>query len=107
MLTKAVESYLAVRRAAGFELKLEGSLLFRFASFSDAVGKHNVCSEIAIEWAGLARTLSQRARRLGLVIRFARYMRAEDKLHEVPPTVFGSERRRRPIPYIFSRDNIQ
>jgi integrase/recombinase XerD len=107
MLTQAVESYLSVRRAAGFELKSEGCLLRSFANFSAATGKHFVCSEIAIEWAAVARTLSQRARRLGLVIRFARYMRAEDKHHEVPPPVFGSERRRRPIPYIFSKENIQ
>ena len=107
MLTQAVESYLAVRRAAGFELKSEGCLLESFATFSDALGKHYVFSEIAIDWAALARSLSQRARRLGLVIRFARYMHAADERHELPPTVFGSERRRRPVPYIFSRDNIQ
>ena len=107
MLTHAVESYLAVRRAVGFELKSEGSLLKSFASFSDDAGKPYVCPETAIEWASLARSLSQRARRLGLVIRFARYLRAEDKRHELPPTVFGSERRLRPVPYIFSRDNLQ
>jgi integrase len=107
MLTQDVESYLAVRRAAGFELKSEGSLLKSFAIFSDAAGKPYICPETAIEWASLARSLSQRARRLGLVIRFARYLRAEDKRHELPPTVFGSERRRRPVPHIFARDDIQ
>ncbi len=107
MLTPAVESYLAVRRAAGFELKSEGNLLQSFARFSDASGKHYVCAETAIEWAGSARSLSQRARRLGEVIRFARYIRAEDQLHELPPTAFGHEHRPRPVPYIFSRDNIR
>jgi integrase/recombinase XerD len=107
MLTQAVESYLAVRRAAGFELKSEGNCLQSFATFSDALGKHYVCSEIAIEWAGKARSLYQRARRLGLVIRFARYIQAEDQCHELPPAVFGSEKGPRPVPYIFSKDNIQ
>ena len=107
MLTQMVESYLAVRRACGFKLKSEGSLLQSFAIFSDARGKHHVCSEIAIEWAGLAQSVHQRARRLGQVIRFARYVRAEDQSHELPPAVFGSEKRRRPIPYIFSQGNIQ
>ncbi|MGH9663940.1 MAG: tyrosine-type recombinase/integrase, partial [Bryobacteraceae bacterium] len=50
---------------------------------------------------------SQRARRLGQVIRFARYIRAEDPHHEMPPTVFGGESRPRPVPYIFSREEIQ
>lgn len=107
MLTQIVESYLAVRRACGFELKSEGNLLRSFAIFSDARGKHHVCSKTAIEWAGLAKSVYQRARRLGEVIRFARYVRAEDQSHELPPAVFGSEKRSRPIPYIFSQDNIQ
>lgn len=107
MLTQSVESYLALRRACGFELKSEGNLLRSFAIFSDARGKHHVCSETAIEWAGLAKSVYQRARRLGQVIRFARYVRAEDQSHELPPAVFGSEKRPRPIPYIFSQDDIQ
>ncbi|MBC8379269.1 MAG: tyrosine-type recombinase/integrase [Planctomycetes bacterium] len=107
MLTQTVESYLAVRRACGFELKSQGDLLRSFAIFSDARNKHHVCSKIAIEWAGLAKSVYQRARRLGQVIRFARYVRAEDQSHDLPPAVFGSERRPRPIPYIFSQDNIQ
>ncbi|MFQ5853278.1 MAG: tyrosine-type recombinase/integrase [Candidatus Binatia bacterium] len=107
MLAQTVESYLKVRRACGFELKSEGNLLRSFAIFSDARGKHYVCSETAIEWAGSARSVHQRARRLGQVIRFARYVRAEDQSHELPPAVFGSENRTRPIPYIFSQENIQ
>ncbi len=36
-----------------------------------------------------------------------RYIRAEDPSHELPPAVFGREKRSRPIPYIFSQENIQ
>ena len=107
MLTQAVESYLAVRRACGFELKREGNLLRSFVVFSEARGKQRVCSEVAIEWAGLAASVNRRARRLGEVIRFTRYIRAEDQSHELPPPVFGSETQPRPVPYIFSRDDIQ
>ena len=107
MLAQVVESYLTVRRACGFELKTQGNLLRSFAIYSDDKGKHHVCSEVAIEWAGLAPSVYQRARRLGHVIRFARYVRAEDQSHELPPAVFGSENRPRPTPYIFSQDNIQ
>jgi integrase/recombinase XerD len=107
MLTQAVESYIAVRRATGFAFRSEGSLLRSFAAFSDAAGKDYISSATAIEWAGSALSLSQRARRLGQVIRFARYIRAEDPHHEMPPSVFGSESRPRPVPYIFSREEIQ
>ena len=39
MLAHAVESYLSVRRACGFDLKSPGSLLRSFAAFSEAKGK--------------------------------------------------------------------
>ena len=107
MLTQSVESYIAVRRATGFAFRSEGSLLQNFAAFSDAAGQHYVSAETAIEWAGSATSLCQRARRLGQVIRFARYIRAEDAHHEIPPTVFGSESRPRPVPYIFSAEEIK
>ena len=107
MITQSVDSYLAVRRACGFQLKAEGDCLRSFAIFSEARGKHHVCSETAIEWAGLSRSTHERIRRLNQVIRFARYVRAEDHSHELPPPFFGSKKRPRSIPYIFSQENIQ
>ena len=107
MLTEAVESYVAVRRAAGFAFKSEGSLLKNFAAFSDSRGERYVRAPIAIEWAGLARSVPQRARRLGTVIRFTRYLRAENARHEIPPATFGAEKRPRPTPYILSQEEIQ
>jgi integrase len=61
---------------------------------------------VAIKWAQQARSRRQRARRLGIVIRFARYVHAEDARHEIPSPVFGSENSPRPMPYIFSREDI-
>ena len=92
MLTQAVESYIDMRKATGFAFRSEGSLLKSFAAFSDAASKQYVRSDTAIEWAGSARSLPQRARRLGQVIRFARYIRAEDQHHEIPPAIFGCEK---------------
>ena len=107
MLTRAVEIYLAVRRAAGFELRCEGSFLKNFAVFSEARQQHHISVKTAIEWAGLAQAVPQRARRLGIIIRFARYLRAEDKRHEVPPAVFGAERPPRRTPYILTAEQIR
>ena len=106
MLTQAVMTYLAVRRATGFALRCESFPLKSFAAFSEAREKRYVSSDIAIEWAGLARSVSQRARRLGTVIRFARYLRAEDEHHEVPPAIFGVEKPPRPTPYILTPEQI-
>ena len=107
MLTQAVMTYLAVRRATGFALRCEGFQLKSFAAFAQAKKKRYVSSDTAIEWAGLARSVSQRARRLGTVIRFARYLRAEDERHEVPPAIFGVEKPPRPAPYILTPEQTQ
>jgi integrase/recombinase XerD len=107
VLTRAVETYLAVRQSAGFALRNEGFHLKSFAAFSEARKQHYVSAKIAIEWAGLSGSLPQRARRLGMVIRFARYLRAEDERHEVPPAIFGAERSQRPTPYILTGKQTQ
>lgn len=107
MLADAVTTYLAVRRAAGFVLKSEGAQLQSFATFSEASGQPYVSSPVAITWAGLGRSVSQRVRRLGTVIRFARYLRAEDGRHDVPPAIFGTERLPRPTPYLLTAENIR
>jgi integrase len=107
MLAAAVDSYVAVRRAAGFTFRSEASLLKSFAAFSDTRGEPHVRASLAVEWAGLARSVTQRARRLGDVIRLSRYLQAEDVRHEVPPSVFGAEKRSRPVPCILSPDQIR
>ena len=107
MLTKAVGSYIAMRRTCGFAFQSEGTCLRSFAAFSDTKGNYHVRSDVAVEWASQARSTRQRARRLGIVIRFARYAHAEDARHEVPAPVLGSENSPRPVPYIFSREDIQ
>jgi integrase/recombinase XerD len=107
MLIRAVETYLAVRRAAGFALRSQGFELKSFAAFSKARKQHYVSTDIAIEWAGLAPSVSERVRRLGTIIRFARYLRAEDGRHEVPPAIFGTARSTRPTPYILTAEQIR
>lgn len=107
MLTQAVESYLAMRLAVGFALRCPEFQLKSFAAFSEARGYHYVSSEMAIEWAGLAPSISQRARRLGTIIRFALYLRSEDQRHEVPLAIFGAERLPRPTPYILTAEQIR
>ena len=61
MLTRAVETYLAVRRAAGFGLRNTSYHLRSFAAFSEARKRHYISTEIAIAWAGLAPSLAERA----------------------------------------------
>jgi len=106
MLARAVQSYLSVRRAAGFRLRDVELHLRSFAAYSNAKGQRYVNSQTAIEWARQVPSVDSRARRLADVVRFARYMQAEDWRHEMPPAVFGPERRHRPTPYILSEEQI-
>ncbi|MCC7241902.1 MAG: tyrosine-type recombinase/integrase [Acidobacteria bacterium] len=107
MLAAAVDAYVAMRRAAGFTFQSEARQLASFAAFAEGRAESHVRVSLAVEWAALARSMPQRARRLGHVIRLARYLRAEDRAHEVPPAVFGAEKRSRPTPYILTPDQIR
>jgi integrase/recombinase XerD len=106
MLADAVQSYLSLRRATGFTLRDVEPHLRSFAAYADARDQPYVIAQSAIEWARQVPSLDQRARRLADVARFARYLQAEDPRHEIPPAVFGSERRPRRPPYILSDEQI-
>ena len=87
MLSEAVAEFVALRRAAGFCFNTQAAQLKSFAAFSEAKGEHRVRAQIAIEWASLAPSVPQRARRLGVVTRFSRHLHAEDERHEIPPSL--------------------
>ncbi|MFN3629410.1 MAG: tyrosine-type recombinase/integrase [Casimicrobiaceae bacterium] len=106
MLSQAVQDYIRARRAAGFKFEAQAGLLSSFAAYADARGEHYVRASIAVEWAGLAAQVPQRARRLWAVTRFARHARADDPRHEVPPPAFGGARGPRRTPYILSQNEI-
>jgi integrase len=107
MLMQAVDTYLAVRRTVGFALVPIESYLRSFARFATARGETHVVTTTAIDWASLAPSEAQRHYRLQTVVRFARFMAAEDPQHQIPPDDRFRGRRQRPIPYIFSDDEIQ
>jgi integrase/recombinase XerD len=107
MLMTQVDRYLAIRRAAGFALVPIEGYLRHFARFVTARGETSVVAPTAIAWATLAPSEAQRAYRLQTVIRFARFLHAEDPRHEIPPVGVFRGRRPRPIPYIFSDEDIQ
>lgn len=102
----AVESYLAVRRAAGFKLLNVEYLLRSFAHFAIERGEIHVRAQTAIDWAGEAASVAQRDARLRTVCRFAQYLRTEDQSHELPPARYFGYRKTRRTPLIYSRADI-
>jgi len=106
MLIQAVDSYLDLRRASGFQLRVEEGLLRDFAGASAEQSDPHIRSATAIEWAARAPSARQKDRRLKTVIRFARHVHAEDDRHEIPPAeVFAAPRRRR-LPHIFEPEEV-
>ena len=106
MLVKAVRSYLVVRRAAGFKLEVDEWLLRSFALFAEKQGEQFVRAQTAMDWASRSTSPEQKARRLRIIIRWARYLRAEDHRHEIPPDQDFGQRRQRTLPFIFEPADI-
>ena len=70
-MMELVDSYLALRRAVGFELKMAEYMLRSFARYASERGELYVCASTVIDWARQASSLPQRDERLKTVIRFA------------------------------------
>lgn len=109
MLTAAVESYLAARRAVGFQLRDAAELLRDFAAFACAKRDTYVCTRTVLEWIRARHGSPLRnCVRLRTVVRFARYLRAEDERHEVPPEdAFGRHRPHRRPPFLFTPGDVE
>ena len=106
MLSADVERYLALRRSLGFKLRNTAHYLRAYARFAADRGDTHVRAATAVEWAGMAPSPSARYLRLRDVVKLARFLQAEDGAHEVP--VLASFRRAsvRPLPYIYTPEEI-
>jgi integrase len=102
----AIEDYLALRRAAGFQLSNAEYLLRSFARFAAERNETHVRSETAIAWAAQGPSVAQRDQRLKTVCRFARHVRFDDEHHELPPANHFGYRKRRRVPHIYSCSEI-
>lgn len=102
MLRQAIDRYLQLRQATGYQMTSAAGLLRDFARFANARGDSHVQCQTAIAWAASAPSPGQREHRLGMVRRFVVHARAEDPAHELIPRGVFAHRRQRPNPYILS-----
>jgi integrase len=107
MMTPLLNDYLALRRAAGFQLRIHEVHLHNFVKFATERGEAFVRAQSALDWSALAPSASQRGSRLDVVRLFARYAKLEDPRHEVPPVGVFSSRRPPYRPFVFTADQIQ
>jgi integrase/recombinase XerD len=106
MLKQTLDAYLKVRHAAGFELRVPAILLRSFVRFAQDRGHSHVTTQTAFDWAAMAPSKAQRHYRLKALIRFAKYAKADDARHEIPPENLFGHHRRRPTPFIFTPTDI-
>jgi integrase/recombinase XerD len=105
-MMRLVDDYLAVRRAVGFKLQVTESRLRAFVRFATERGDTLIRAETAIAWAGTAKAPQESYQRLGTVVLFARYVRAEDSAHELPPDDVYPPKDHKRIPHIYSDEEI-
>lgn len=104
MLMTRIDTWLAERRASGFTLEGYERHLRQFAEFAAARGDDHVRAETAVAWASQKATPGQRYRHYQRIVQLARYLRAEDPRHEIPPNHYFPRKRHRPAPYIYTPD---
>jgi integrase/recombinase XerD len=105
-MLKAIEAYLALRRATGFAMLNAEYLLKSFAAFATERGQTHVHMQAAIDWAARGPSVAQRDARLKAVCRFVRHVRVEDARHELPPVNHFGARKTRRSPHIYSAAEI-
>ena len=109
MLSK-VRTYLAHRRALGFQLKSEGLRLLEFARYADALGHRGpLTTRLALNWACLPKSADHlyRARRLEIARTFAKHLVLTEPQTQIPPRHLLGPAHRRRSPPLYSSAQLQ
>lgn len=107
MLSDDAGRYIALRRTLGYKLVKAERHLHSFARYAAERGEMHIRRASVLAWlATAARTPGARERCLTDVILFAHFLRAEDPHHEIPRAGLAPCRKTRPIPYIYTPDEI-
>lgn len=107
-LRQQVNEYLTIRRSLGFKLLQHGRLLNDFVSYLDNVGESVLTSQLALAWATRPTNVHPLwwKKRLSVICCFSRYLRTIDPSIEVPAQDLLAYRYQRPIPYLYSENEI-
>ena len=106
MLTKAVEAYIALKQALGYSFQRSAGVLRSFARFATERGDEWIHTTTVMAWSRLACSVKERDNRLRTVVAFAKHARAEEPRHEISPADVYGYRKWRPVPFIFTPEQI-
>ncbi len=109
VLRRALEEYLATRRAAGFALHKTATVLNGFVAFADQQKAERITTQLALQWARQPANAQPawKARRLNMVRLFAKHLHAQDPRTEIPPPrLLLPCRYPRRQPYLYSDEQV-
>ena len=107
-LQTAVQDYLRLRRALGFQLNDPERYLRQFVSFLESRQVSTLTAALAVEWATSKRSVqpAHQAARLRAVRSFAKYYSGIEPNTEIPSVGVIPHRPQRAIPYIYSPEEV-
>lgn len=107
-LDRALEDYLAIRRALGFKLQRDGQLLPEFIRYVADSGSTTVTTAAAVAWATQPQGVHPAwwTARLSMVRGFAKYLQTLNPRTQVPPLELLPHRRPRAAPYVYTDADI-
>ena len=108
-MNEHLERYLAQREAFGTGLSYSAENVLRnFAAFATTVGQGHVTTDLFLCWKEQCPPAGTNAwsRKLSHVRVFARWLQSLDPACEVPPKGLMPKNNRRPVPYIYSDEEI-
>jgi integrase len=108
-LDEALNEYLAIRRALGFELREVAGCLRNFVAFLQTERASHITTQLALRWATQPAEAqpSTWAGRLGMVRRFAAWHSAMEPRTEIPPAGLLPHRYQRKKPHIYTDEEIE
>lgn len=106
-IREQVEDYLGTRRRLGYQLKITGNELLRFADFADRHESHRILTiDLAVEWACTSASKLNRARRLEMIRGLAKYCILFEPETQIPPPGLLGPAHRRATPYIYTAEEL-
>lgn len=107
-LRRRIEQYLTVRRAVGYKLVENEHLLRQFIAYLEQTGAATITTDAAVAWATqpIGAKPTWWRRRLSVVRGFARHLHALDPTCQVPPAGLLRCFPNRPVPHLYSDDEI-
>jgi integrase/recombinase XerD len=105
MLICHAERYVSLRQTLGYKLRDLSANLRAFTKFAAEKGDTHIRVSTAMDWAVEAPSPHTRHIRLRDVARLARFLHAEDPIHEIPSNLLHWSYRRS-LPYIYAPQEI-